>query len=80
MRIAEEMQDNTKDEIRKAVRECKERFNYKNPFWLKKFILEVGRIIPNRVTGLSAMEQRKLAKAVKVARFLSLLPYCDRHS
>ncbi len=79
LRIAEEMQENTKDEIRKAVRECKERFNYKNPFALKKFILEAGRIIPNRVTGLNAMDQRKLANAVKVSRFLSLLPYCDRH-
>ena len=79
MRIAEELQDSSKDELRKALRECSERYNYKNPFALKKYILESGRIIPNRVTGLTSREQRDLAKAIKVARYLSLLPYCDRH-
>jgi small subunit ribosomal protein S6 len=79
MRIAEEMQDGSKDDLRKAIRDCVERYDYKNPFCLKKYILESGRIIPNRVTGLTARQQRDVSKAIKVARYLSLLPYCDRH-
>ena len=53
--------------------------DYKNVDLLKKFITESGRIVPSRITGASAKYQRALAKSVKVARFLALLPYCDRH-
>lgn len=53
--------------------------DYKNLDLLKKFITESGRIVPSRITGASAKYQRALAKSVKVARFLALLPYCDRH-
>jgi len=57
----------------------KKNFNYKNVDLLKRYITETGKIIPARVSNISAAEQRKLTKAVKVARFLALLPYTDSH-
>jgi len=49
--------------------------DYKDPEFLKKFLNEQGKILPRRVTGTSLKYQRKIAKAVKRARHLSLLPY-----
>jgi small subunit ribosomal protein S18 len=54
-------------------------FHYKNTDLLKRYITETGKIIPARVSNISASEQRKLTKAVKIARFLALLPYTDSH-
>lgn len=53
--------------------------DYKDVYLLKKFITESGKIVPSRVTGTKARYQRQLAAAIKLARFLSLLPYCDKH-
>ncbi len=53
--------------------------DYKDVFLLKKFITESGKIVPSRITGTKARYQRQLAKAIKLARFLALLPYCDKH-
>lgn len=54
-------------------------FDYKDILTLKNYISENNKIIPKRTTGLSAKEQRSLSKAVKLARFLALIPYCDQH-
>ncbi len=43
------------------------------------FITESGKIVPCRTTGTKARYQRLVAKAVKRARRLALLPYCDQH-
>jgi small subunit ribosomal protein S18 len=59
--------------------QIKKNFNYKNVDLLKRYITETGKIIPARVSNISAAEQRKLTKAVKIARFLALLPYTDSH-
>ena len=54
-------------------------FDYKNTDILKQFITETGKIVPARVTGISASNQRKITKSIKIARFLALLPYTDMH-
>jgi small subunit ribosomal protein S18 len=56
-----------------------EEIDYKDLETLKGSITETGKIVPSRITGTSAKYQRQLATAVKRARFLALLPYCDRH-
>jgi len=53
--------------------------DYKDVYLLKRFITESGKIVPSRITGTKAKYQRQLTKAVKLARFLALLPYCDKH-
>ena len=55
------------------------KFDYKNIDILKQFITETGEIIPARVTGISASNQRKITRYIKIARFLALLPYTDMH-
>ena len=42
---------------------------------LQRFISERGKIMPSRITAVSAPKQRRLAQAIKRARFLALLPY-----
>ena len=56
-----------------------EKIDYKDLHVLKDYIMESGRIVPSRITGTSARYQRQLANAIKTARFLALLPYCDMH-
>lgn len=53
--------------------------DYKDVDLLKTCITETGKIIPSRTTGASAKLQRQIALAIKQARFLALLPYCDHH-
>ena len=52
--------------------------DYKDIATLKKFINNSGRIMSRRMTGTHATNQRALAKAVKQARFMALLPYVIR--
>ena len=53
--------------------------DYKDLQTLKNYITETGKIVPSRITGTNAKYQRQLATAIKRARFLALLPYCDSH-
>ncbi|MBM5573095.1 MULTISPECIES: 30S ribosomal protein S18 [Deefgea] len=53
--------------------------DYKDVALLKDFISENGKIIPARITGTKAKYQRQLSTAIKLARFLALLPYTDQH-
>lgn len=52
-----------------------EHVTYRDVNLLKYFVSERGRIIPRRMTGVSAKQQREIARAVKQARGLGLLPY-----
>ncbi|MCZ6869595.1 MAG: 30S ribosomal protein S18 [Gammaproteobacteria bacterium] len=53
--------------------------DYKDIETLKQYITETGKIVPSRITGTKARYQRQLARAIKRARYLALLPYTDRH-
>jgi small subunit ribosomal protein S18 len=49
--------------------------DYKDVKLLQRFVSERGKIVPSRITAVSAKKQRELARAIKRARFLGLLPY-----
>ena len=51
------------------------KIDYKDVKLLQRFVSERGKIVPSRITAVSNKKQRELAKAVKRARFLALLPY-----
>ena len=49
--------------------------DYKDPKLLQRYMSEKGKIVPSRITAVSRKKQRELARAIKRARFLGLLPY-----
>ena len=51
--------------------------DYKDVDLLKKFITARGKILPRRLTGLTAKQQRDLTNAVKRARIVALLPFVN---
>ncbi len=51
------------------------RIDYKDVKLLQRYVSERGKIVPSRITAVSASKQRELARAIKRARFLALLPY-----
>ena len=53
--------------------------DYKDIATLKNYLTETGKIVPSRITGTRSYFQRKLARHIKIARFLALLPYTDSH-
>ncbi len=56
-----------------------EEIDYKDLQTLKGYVTETGKIVPSRITGTKSKYQRQLAKAIKRARYLALLPYSDAH-
>jgi|SRR5690606_21542389 len=53
------------------------KIDYKDLEMLKRYVSERGKLMPSRITGVSAKYQRQLTSAVKRARQLALLPYTD---
>ena len=51
------------------------KIDYKDVKLLSRYISEKGKIIPSRITSVSAKKQRELARAIKRARYIGLLPY-----
>ncbi len=49
--------------------------DYKDPKLLSRFVSERGRVLPRRMTGLTAHNQRMITRAIKRAQYLALLPY-----
>ncbi|EKE43670.1 30S ribosomal protein S18 [Oceaniovalibus guishaninsula JLT2003] len=49
--------------------------DYKDTRLLQRYVSERGKIVPSRITAVGQKNQRKLAQAIKRARFLALLPY-----
>ena len=57
-----------------------QKIDYKDIDLLKLFITEQGKILPRRATGVTVQQQRQIAKAIKKARVLSLLPFVASNS
>lgn len=53
--------------------------DYKDLNMIRSFISETGKIVPSRISGVNPRYQRMLARAIKLGRFLALIPYCDQH-
>ena len=51
------------------------KIDYKDVKLMGRFVSERGKIVPSRITAVSTKKQRELARAIKRARFLALLPY-----
>ena len=78
-------QDNSPDYVKRKIymrkkvcRFCGDKrlvIDYKNVDILRRFTTEGGKIIPRRITGNCAKHQRLMAKQIKIARFIALLPY-----
>jgi small subunit ribosomal protein S18 len=51
------------------------KIDYKDVKLLQRYVSERGKIVPSRITAVSAKKQRELAQAIKRARFLALLPH-----
>ncbi len=56
-----------------------DQIDYKDLNTLKAYVTESGKIVPSRISGTKARYQRQLSTAVKRARYLALIPYCDAH-
>ena len=56
------------------------KIDYKDINLLKLFITEQGKILPRRATGVTVQQQRKLAKAIKRARNIAILPFVASNS
>ena len=56
------------------------KIDYKDTKMLSRYLTEKGKIIPSRITGVSRKKQKELAKAIKQARFLSLISYTSKTS
>ena len=57
-----------------------QKIDYKDIDLLRLFITDQGKILPRRATGITAQQQRKIAKAIKRARILCLLPFIGFNS
>ena len=74
----------TKEAVRKPFQKkrkscpfsgSKSKIDYKDIKTLNKFVSERGKIIPARISAVSAKKQRELSKAIKRARYIGLMPY-----
>ena len=74
----------TKEAVRKPFQKkrkscpfsgSKTKIDYKDIKTLTKFVSERGKIIPSRISSVSAKKQRELSKAIKRARYIGLMPY-----
>ena len=71
VRISEATCEFCKDGVREI--------DYKNVDVLSKYISKKGKILPRKTTGTCAFHQRKLAKAIKRARIIALLPFVESY-
>jgi small subunit ribosomal protein S18 len=67
----------TKKQIKKKINPMKTSkvVDYLDPKFLSRFTNDQGKILPRRITGVNAYQQRQLSKAIKYARHLALIPF-----
>ena len=53
--------------------------DYKNAGFLRGFLTERGKILPSRISGSCSLHQRKLAREIRKARTMAMLPYTTSH-
>lgn len=63
----------------KNLKNCDPEIDYKNLALLEVCASDSGKIIPGRNTNTSHKKQREVARAIKIARILALMPYTDKH-
>ena len=51
-----------------------QRIDYKDAELLRKYVTDLGRMVPRRITGVTAMQQRQIQRAIRRARVMGLLP------
>lgn len=68
---------NNKRQVRKKQNPLRKSriIDYLNPKFLSRFTNDQGKVLPRRITGVSAYQQRKIARAIKYARHLALVPF-----
>ena len=66
---------NTMKTSKKVKRVIDSYIDYKDSKQLQKFLTDQGKIIPRRITGLTAKQHRELVTAIKRARHLAILPF-----
>lgn len=66
-----------KKQVKKKINPMKESrvVDYLDPKFLSRFTNDQGKILPRRITGINAYQQRQIAKAIKYARHLALIPF-----
>jgi small subunit ribosomal protein S18 len=57
------------------AQEVVDKIDYKNPQILRSFVTDRGKMIPRRISGASARQQRVISTAIRRARMLALLPF-----
>lgn len=63
------------EERRRRVIDDRTPVDWKEVEWLRRFLSEQGRMLPRRMTGNSQQRQREIARAIKRARHMALLPF-----
>lgn len=74
-------QQNSQEKQDKECYFCKNGINdidYKDGQFLRRWLSSYSKIVPRRRSGVCTKHQRKLAQAIKRARYMSLIPYCPR--
>ncbi len=69
------MADSNSEEEKESVLDALEYIDYKDTDLLMRFINEQGKILPRRITGVTAKQQRQLSRAIKRARHLALISF-----
>lgn len=76
---------NTRSRVERQPQECfycktKDKPDYKDVLKLRRFISDRGKLIAKNKSGLCSACQRKVSTEIKKARYLSLIPYTERHA